>query len=398
LAASLRLTGAIVITKSRRRPFLFFDSRSVLFAMAAVVALVPGRLAAQTSEGSPTHARGQDLPPKPLSRSWQIEYEFGLAAGMALGPGRAHGLPAPGPAFSTLSGSRPSRRVHSWYFGDGAALLNEVLAAAGRASQMTPLDDMLMTQALDGGATWVAGFRVVRGATRRVSIEAGVDLGPAALSLSERALAQVEAVRASFVTALGALFDDPRFINPSVESSASIRTTGGYRVNLTGAVRLHIPAAGRLTPYVVVGGGGSFNFGQGPSVSLTGRYTFMAVGFGSRVWDEMDQLIVRYQLPAARLLAVAGGGLSYELDRRRGIVFDGRFQATPNPVATVLEARPVRATGANGTLSTLTLPSIQFSSFGASPSSLGLNLAEFSSHSGAISTNAVLSVRYYVRY
>jgi hypothetical protein len=378
---------------------LFSDSRLLALAIAAAaVALVPGRLAAQTSDVSPTSAREQDLPPKPLSRSWQVEYEFGVGAGLALGAGRAQGLPAPGPALSGFLGAPPSRQVHSWFFGDGAALLNEALAAGGRVARVVPMDAVLATQALDGRMVWRAGFRAVRGATDRFAIEVGLDFGPASYSLGQSTLAHVEEARASFAAAFGALFADPRFINPNVEATAAIQTASGYRANVTGALRMLLRVSGRVVPYLTLGGGGAFNFGDGPSIGLTGRYTFGAVGYGTRVWDEIDQLIVRFRPPTARALAVAGGGVSYELDRRHGIAIDGRLHISPDTPATLLEARPARATGSNAIVWTLTAPTVQFSTVGGMPSSLGLNLSGFSSHSGSTSTNAVLSIRYYVRY
>ena len=75
------------------------------------------------------------------------------AAGAALGDrslwrvhrGRGGGqgtrtLPPAGPPIVTSSPIFPSRAVPSWFFGDGASLLNAVNAEFDLAAQVTPLD------------------------------------------------------------------------------------------------------------------------------------------------------------------------------------------------------------------------------------------------------------------
>src|SRR5688572_3578875 len=57
---------------------------------------------------------------------WEIEFHAGGLVTNNPTDGTT-ALPPAGAAFTT-AGARPSRRVSSWYFGDGAALLNEVLA------------------------------------------------------------------------------------------------------------------------------------------------------------------------------------------------------------------------------------------------------------------------------
>ena len=62
---------------------------------------------------------------------WEVEFHGG---GMLVNnpTGGTASLPDPGPAFITELG-RPSRRESSWYFGDGALLLNQVNTARARA-------------------------------------------------------------------------------------------------------------------------------------------------------------------------------------------------------------------------------------------------------------------------
>src|SRR5262249_5511268 len=134
---------------------------------------------------------------------WEIEVHGGGAFGSQPSDGTGS-LPPPGPAFTTAA-SRSSRRASSWYFGDGAALLNAInasfmglLAPTGR---ITPLDAVLMQTGAGWNSSGAFGFRVSRAVSRRVSAEFNLDALLAQLKLNEGLLAGVEASRASFVSA-----------------------------------------------------------------------------------------------------------------------------------------------------------------------------------------------------
>ncbi len=258
-----------------------------------------------------------------------------------------------------------------------------------------------MTTGLEGRTVAIVGFKVVRAMTSRYAIEAGLDFGQTSLTLSQRTLDQIEVTRASFVPAFNALLGDPaRFNPPTTTSTASFRMGGGYHANIAGAVRISLPTVHAMSPYVVVGGGAAFNFGHGPGFSLTGNYTFSAPGFGTRVWNESDQFMVTYHLAPFRPVGVFGAGLKHELARGRGIIIDGRVNVAPNGFETRIETRPIRDTTGGGIISTLTSPSIQFSSTSSSsfPSSLLTILPGFSSHRGSLTASTVLVVSYYIRY
>src|SRR5207249_982595 len=98
-----------------------------------------------------------------------------------------------------------SRRTSSWYFGDGAVLLNQVNAALGLSPRITPLDPVLKSSLADRQQGGSFGFRVSRTLSDRFSAEFGVDYALGRLTMSAPALAGIEAARASFVPALAAL-------------------------------------------------------------------------------------------------------------------------------------------------------------------------------------------------
>ena len=85
-----------------------------------IFACAPGTAAAQTS-------------------SWEIEGYGGIVAARTASEG-SRTLPAAGPPLVTSNPIFPSHQVSSWFFGDGASLLNGVNGELGAAGRITPLD------------------------------------------------------------------------------------------------------------------------------------------------------------------------------------------------------------------------------------------------------------------
>src|SRR5687768_5502532 len=88
-----------------------------------------------------TGARAQSGPSAP----WEIGV-YGGSAWTSLPSDGDATLPPPGPSFTTFN-AIPSRRVASWFFSDGALLMNQLQATRplplGR-SMVVPLDSVLV--------------------------------------------------------------------------------------------------------------------------------------------------------------------------------------------------------------------------------------------------------------
>jgi hypothetical protein len=88
-------------------------------------------------------------------------------------------------------------------FGDGSAFLNQVLpqfpAAIAINSRIAPLDSTLTSASISRSRSLSFGARVSRKLTRRLRAEFAVDSTGGSLSVSDGALAGIEATRASFV-------------------------------------------------------------------------------------------------------------------------------------------------------------------------------------------------------
>src|SRR5262245_22883972 len=124
------------------------------YAFALVASLV-------TLSAPPLHAqRGK----------WEIDGHVGGVTGSGTQQGSSTALPV-AQSFVTVGG-RQSRRVSSWYFGDGTTLFNQVLAQFPTGSslpRMTALDPVLAAQPASRSGGFEFGARVSRRLTSRLT-------------------------------------------------------------------------------------------------------------------------------------------------------------------------------------------------------------------------------------
>ena len=184
---------------------------------------------------------------QPAPGEWEIEFHGGGGPVSSATDGTAN-LPAAGPPFTTVVGTT-SRRTSSWYFGDGAILLNQVNAALGVTQRITPLDPVFAAfsgQSATGRQLWLPRepgdlssiqCRVhVRLCTRPADTE------PASV------LAGIEAARASFVPAWTALIANDPFVGPTVTSVSTIHDRAGRQTFTTAALNINLKTSGNIIP------------------------------------------------------------------------------------------------------------------------------------------------------
>lgn len=145
-------------------------------------------------------------------------------------------LPAAGTPFTSVTGV-PSRRESSWFFGDGAVLLNQVNAARGASARITALDPVLTTAVVGRQNAGSFGFRISRHINPRYTAEFAMDYSRAQLTMNDAARAGIEASRASFISA----FNVPNTPGSSgfapvvsVTSTNTIDNQGGHQVFTAG--------------------------------------------------------------------------------------------------------------------------------------------------------------------
>jgi len=291
--------------------------------------------------------------------------------------GGAGSLPAAGAPFTTVT-NLPSRRVPSWFFGDGAALLNQVSAARGSSATIAALDPVLTTSVIRRDSAGSFGCRAGREITPRYAAEIAVDYTRGGLTYTDAALAGIEASRAGFISAFSApLPPGPEGLTPVVSATASaeIDEPNGHQVFATGVLNINLRTAGRIIPYASVGGGVIVNRGGAPGATLTGNYGLTrppgAPMAGMVTHDETDAVTVRHAFERRALVGVVGGGVKYAVTPRWGVRFDVRAHLSRSRINTVVDARAsvptlpsaaVRVLGAN--------PAIQFSASAAATPTL----------------------------
>jgi hypothetical protein len=333
----------------------------VLFVLLPTIAFASSA-AAQSTQARATGSR------------WEIEVHGGGAHDGTPTDGTSS-LPPAGEAFTTSS-NRQSRRTSSWYFGDGASLINEINASfpVGIApGRITPLDPVLS----HSGATRMSGgnfgFRVAYRITSRLTPEFTLDAAQGTLKLTDALLAGVEVTRASFIeawnnqTGLIRTGGGVVFTNSNVLSTAIINDEQGRQLFTTGALNINLIPDGRLIPYATIGAGVVSNMGDAPNVTLVGNYRFTStvnnLGTGSFPVNETDTVTIRLApINKRALVTVFGGGVKVMGSSRWGVRGDVRAYISKNTFDVLIDADPqvVTSTPA-GTVSSALTPSIQFS-------------------------------------
>lgn len=296
------------------------------------------------------------LPAAAQDRRWEVEF---LGGGVVSAPASTGSvsLPAPGAALVTSSPIYPAREIPSWFFGDGASLLNDVNAQFGITPRVTPLDSLLRTP--ETGATAILGVRVRRYMSPRTSLELGIETTPSAPKAAEDLAVAVEDTRSSFATAFAGLLGSGPFSGVAITTTAAA-DKGSYReTSATAALNVQWRRAHALRPYATAGGGVLFGSGALPSTQVSASYSFSILGEASIA--ETDHVQLRFERPAAFVL-VLGGGVAQALSGAWGINIDARALFGPDRTRIVLDAASGTTRGTPGRfIESFTNPAIQFS-------------------------------------
>ena len=289
------------------------------------------------------------------ARLWELEAYGGLAT-----PQRVeHGLiatPPPGPPIVTSNPIFPSRQASSWFFGDGAALLNAVNAEFGPARRVTPLESVV--SAIADPRRGAFGLRLRRKLDDRSSAEFSVNVMDT-IRGQDHLRAGLERVRVSYQAALEDLLGSGPFTGAAVSATATAEIPNRRAIDVTAALNYGLAMWKTLVPYATLGGGVVTSAGRLPSATLEGRYRFL-------INDEVpiaetDRVTLRYSRRPAGVLVI-GGGVRCNLSDRLGVSFDARMLFGADDTRVALDAQPsvVRGTPA-GFIESYTNPAIQFS-------------------------------------
>ncbi len=295
---------------------------------------------------------------------WTVElYGGGSAPSASSGGAPIEGFDS-GVSFPAESGQL-SRAVSSWYFGDGAALLNQALAQFSSISgtilpRIAPLDAGLLASGGRRKSGGVFGVRVGRTLSHKLTIEFSVERSLAKLGLSDGLKDALRAGSESFEAAFEGLLATAPANSVNVTSTLTMPDASNTNTRLAAAAKWTVFTGTRLTGYVTGGAGLILSSGEGPSAILNGRYSFRY--FGLFPMNETDRVVVRVNESKNPPMGIFGGGVTYDLSARTGLRADVRVLLSSTSDVTSVTASPLVAIVApTNVMTSVTSPALQFS-------------------------------------
>jgi hypothetical protein len=229
-----------------------------------------------------------------------------------------------------------------WYFGDGAELI-------GLSSSLDPI--FAKSKPIVEPQQQMFGFRASRTLTKWIAAEFTFDRG-GKLAITDNALTQIEAARASFKNKWKRL--DVAGNTPT-SSVSTISPYGPRQIFTTGALVLNLPEVYKVSPFLTAGAGIVSSSDGMPAVTLVGSY-------GGPSALETDTVRLTFAQASHHVFAqVLGGGVKIYVTRHWGFRFDTRAYLYHKPVTILLDANHtdtsdaawiINATDASGTIVT----------------------------------------------
>jgi hypothetical protein len=342
---------------------------------------------------------------------WEVEVHGGGSSVGNLSGGTAT-APA-GTALATGDPTNPSRRVSTWFAGDGASLANSVAGqftgSGAFSARIAPLESFLNRPFAERESGGSFGFRVSRALTERFSAEFNFDYSASALTVPSAIEAGLQNTATTFKGTFEGIMAPLPIIIPTstlaVSSSSTLRNrSGGSQTIMTGAINVNLLTEGRMIPYATGGIGVISDGGDTPAADMQGQYIFRFQGM--TVFDETDTVSLAYDSDDRMVVGVFGGGVRWFLNDRSGIRGDVRVHVGSRTVRTLLDATPTVRTASPDLLLAIwtnTNPSIQFSNnpglTNLSSSLTGPALNDFQLHEveGTV-TQLLFSAGYFFRF
>jgi hypothetical protein len=281
------------------------DVRPGALVLAGVLLLAPEGALAQAAPAA--------------DRGWEVRFVVGGSFLNAPAQGTSD-LPEPGMSQSFGPPVNAfTRRVPSWFFGDGVQLANDAFTGSPVTARLYSLDPMLTRASMRRGSGPQFGVRARRPITRRLALEIGVERSGAGPTFSDAALADVETSRAAFEAVWPQFFSNESFGGDffselTVEATSALTPGSFGQWLLTGGLAVDLfPVAGGDF-YAAAEAGVLRRTGDMPAIALTGRY---AVTAGGRIpYDETDRVTIRLAADRAAFVTGLGAGWRRPLSPR----------------------------------------------------------------------------------
>jgi hypothetical protein len=284
------------------------------------------------------------LPAFGQASGWELEVHGGGALATNLSGGSTN-LPT-GTPLPTFVPQYPSRRVSTWFAGDGSALANTVASqfAIGSPFQfparIAPLDGILDRPFAERQSGAGFGFRVSRTLTPRLAAEFNVDYVASSLSVPSEIATGIQDSATSFRDTFNGFlaFANTAQRPVTVTSSGSVEDGDGSQLLATGALTVNLATRGRVIPYVTGGAGIVSDRGADPTAQLEGQYGIQVNTVP--IIEETDRVTLTYAADRKAAVGVFGGGARVFLSERAGVRVDVRVHVSSRSVRTLLNATP----------------------------------------------------------
>jgi hypothetical protein len=339
----------------------------------AIATLAPLAASAQTAQ------KPRPSTSKPTGPKWEVSFHGGFATGSAT-PDGVSSVPPAGETFTMADGLTPTRAVSSWYFGDGASLLNQVLQLRGISARLDPLH-MPDWAAASRQSGFQVGARIARRLKRGVWLEGGLDVGLDPLGFDNKVRDRVENTRADFETAFKALAASAAaIITTSTVTSTADFNPNGRRLIVSGVIQYRGDGP-VMRPYLLAGLGAATAFGDPATLTLTGTYRFTPPG--QAAIEETDTVQLGYKASGS-VVWILGGGMMRDLSRSSAYRVEVRLLSSTTKLSGSLDAEPSRLTASPGGAVVLngTTPGLQFSSSTIRPTLSGAAIRGFDAFTG----------------
>jgi len=346
----------------------------LIFAFASVILLVspPGALG-QTPPRQAVPVK-PSAPAKSRAPKWEVSFRGGLALGTS-GPDASPTLPPAGQTFIMADSITPTRAVSSWFLGDGAALLNQVLLLRGAGARLDGLETNWPMASRRTGPQ--VGGSIARHVSGGLWLEFAADVGLDPLGFDGAARDAIEAARAGYEHALNALAGSAASVITGANITATADIANGGQRLLTSVVVHYRSTAPRMRPYLLAGIGFGTALGGDATARLTGTNRFTTPS--QAAIEETDAIAIRYK-PANGSFWILGGGMERDLSRKAAFRVEARLLLGTLSYTGYLDTAPAVATATPGGAIVLngTTPGIQFSSMsGVRPSLSGSTRTNF---------------------
>ena len=311
---------------------------------------------------------------------WEIEFH---ASGFLKDDanGGVKSLPGPGNPFATVAPNVNSRAVSSFFFGDGNALINEVLLRQG-LNPIVPLDVTILNnrKVLERQSNIAVGTRLVRYVGRRVwldgTLEYDIDYDHGSFEIGEREEQEALLTMRSWRQSLESLFGKcGKLCNNTIGEHVTTTHEKGHQLASAFTINYDLRRQGKLVPYLGAGGGLVFSFAGTPRQEYFGSYSIR-----SDTIQGSDHVRVDFRVPPVVPALIVTTGAKYQLNDRWGLRMEMRNNFESHSFKTLVTAMPTFTDNGPGNVVVLSGGDlgIQFSNNqSVAPSTLSAPLPQF---------------------